>query len=125
MRVGVSFYLVGDTKKATRIYSRLFETEPFLADGDWVEFSLEGGNVALHADPELKETNGADQTVPFRGGAIVSFRVPDVRAALDRALTAGFEQVGGLNVQPYGTIANLRDPWGNRLSVMEPPPVAP
>ncbi len=117
VKVGVSFYYVGDITWATRIYSALLSTEPSYGDKDWVRFHLEGGDIALHLDPAVQPTNGPG---PVRYGAVVSLTVDRIDSFLDLASSLGFTIVGRVQDLPYGRQAQLRDPWGNRLSVLQP-----
>jgi predicted enzyme related to lactoylglutathione lyase len=50
----------------------------------------------------------------------VSLTVEDIRAFLELARDLGFIVIGDTQDLPYGLQAELRDPWGNRLSVLEP-----
>jgi predicted enzyme related to lactoylglutathione lyase len=117
VKVGVSFYYIGDINRATDLYSRLLGSAPSYVNEDWVRFHLEGGDIALHLDPGLQPTIAAE---PVRFGAIVSLTVEDIRAFLELARDLGFIVLGDTQDLPYGLQAELRDPWGNRLSVLEP-----
>jgi hypothetical protein len=50
----------------------------------------------------------------------VSLTVENILAFLDSARGLGFTTVGDTQDLPYGLQAQLRDPWGNRLSILEP-----
>ncbi len=117
MKLGVSFYYVGHIQKATEMYSRFLGVQPAYADDDWVKFHLEGGDLALHYHPNLQETK--ESTSP-KYGATVSFSVPEIHQALAHATECGFNQVGTVDEQPFGKLANIQDPWGNRISLFEP-----
>jgi predicted enzyme related to lactoylglutathione lyase len=117
VKVGVSFYYVGDLKAAVEAYSSLLGTNPSYADDDWARFDLEGSALALHLHPELPRTK-TPQAVRY--GAIVSLTVEDIRAFLQAAEDSGFNVVGGIQDLPHGLQAEIRDAWGNRLSVLQP-----
>jgi predicted enzyme related to lactoylglutathione lyase len=85
-------------------------------ESDWVRFRLEGGELALHLNPQLEKAKAAE---PMRFGAVVSFDVENIDAALRRATQAGFTLAGEVHAEPYGKQAEVRDPWGNRLSFVE------
>lgn len=112
----MSFYYVGDLQQATEAYSRLFGSQPVHAESEWVRFRLEGGELALHLSPGLTKTMDAP---PMHFGAVVSFDVEDMDAALARAAQAGFRLAGAVQIQAWGKLAEIRDPWGNRLSFVE------
>ena len=117
VKVGVSFYYIGDINRATNLYARLFGSAPSYADEDWVRFHLEGGDIALHLDPNLQATTAAE---PVRFGAVISLTVEDIHAFLQLAQDLSFITIGDVLVLPYGLQAQLRDPWGNRLSILQP-----
>ena len=117
VKVGVSFYYIGDINRATDLYTRLFGSEPSYAEDDWVRFHLEGGDIAFHLDPGLRPTTVIE---PLKFGAVVSLTVEDILAFLDLAQDLGFTIVGDIQELPYGLQAQLRDPWGNRLSALQP-----
>jgi predicted enzyme related to lactoylglutathione lyase len=117
MKLGVSFYYVGNVQEATAAYSRLFATSPVYADEDWVRFHLEGGDLALHMASGLPRTKAVE---PVRFGAVVSISVDDIHTFLRLAADCGFAQVGEVQGQAYGFQAEVRDPWGNRLSILQP-----
>ena len=117
MKLRVAFYYAGDLHKAAHVYSTLLGTSPIYADNDWVRFHLDGGDLALHHDPSLSEVETVE---PIRYGAVVSLSVSDINATLALAQVSGFRQIGEIEVQPYGKQAHIRDPWGNRLSLIQP-----
>ncbi len=116
-KLRVSFYYVGDLEKAAQAYSTLLEISPFYKDKDWVRFHLDGGDLALHLNEELPETS---KYQPMQFGAAVSFTVQDIGATIKSTLESGFHQIGEVQDLPYGKQAQLRDPWGKRLSLVEP-----
>lgn len=117
VKVGVSFYYVGDIQRAADLYSRLLETNPFFTSDDWLRFHLDGGDLALHLDPDLPPATAFE---PVKYDAVVSLTVEDIHAFLQRAQDLGFTTTGEVQAQSYGLQAQIRDPWGNRLSVLEP-----
>lgn len=125
MRVGVSFHYVGDMTRARSMYERLFAKAPEHGDDIWVQFQLDETTFALHLDPALaaegSATEGGSLAGARNGGAVVSFyEAEGFEAALERAIAAGFRQLGAVTDQPFGKLANLVDPWGNRFSVIRP-----
>lgn len=117
MKLRVSFYYVGSIEKATRLYSKFLDLSPAYADRGWVLFHLEGGDLALHLNEDLAETVTQDAV---KYGAVVSLTVDDLPSALQLAKDSGFRPVGEPQDLAYGAQAHIRDPWGNRLSLVEP-----
>lgn len=116
MKLRVSFYYVGNIQEATQVYSHFLRCSPRFSSPDWVQFHVDGGELALHLDPNLEKT---EENAPIRFGAVVSFNVPEIQQALMLAKQEGFRQVGNVQIQTYGKQVEVRDPWGNRISLVE------
>ena len=117
MKIGVSFYYVGDLPEATKLYSVLLGASPAYADDDWARFNIEGSALGLHLDADLPRTTRSD---PVQYGAVVSLSVESIHDFVDLSRSLGFTMIGEVEDLPYGLQAHLRDPWGNRLSVTQP-----
>ncbi|MBI2845083.1 MAG: VOC family protein [Chloroflexi bacterium] len=117
IKIGVTFYYVGDLQKAKGVYSRFLGVEPVYADEDWARYEITGGSLALHYLPELKEIEEIKQE---RGGAVLSLTVSDIQSTLARAKASGFRQVREVDERPFGKLSSIQDPWGNRISLLEP-----
>jgi extradiol dioxygenase family protein len=97
VNIDVNFYYVGDLHRTTELYAKLLESNPFYAGEDWVRFHLEGGDLALHLDPDRTLTRvGA----PVRFGAVVSLTVEDIQTFLRLALSLGFTVAGEVQDLP-------------------------
>lgn len=118
IKIGVTYYYVGNLHKAKEIYSRFLGVEPVYADEDWARYEIAGGALALHYLPDLKEVEEIKQD---RGGAMLSFTVTDIHNIITLAKESGFRQVREVDEQPFGKLSSIQDPWGNRLSLLEPP----
>jgi extradiol dioxygenase family protein len=117
VQIGVSYYYVGNIEEAVKMYSHFLGCDPSIRERDWVRYHLDGGDLALHLNPDLPRT---DAEAPMKYGAVVSFTVPDIQQALVRATQHGFRQPAEVQLAPYGKLAELRDPWGNRIALIEP-----
>jgi len=117
VKVGVSFYYVGNLEAAVEAYSALLGRSPSYADDDWASFDLEGSALAIHLNPKLPRTKAFE---PVGYGAIVSLTVDNIESLLEIARRSGFTVVGEVQDLPYGLQAEIRDPWGNRLSALQP-----
>lgn len=52
---------------------------------------------------------------------MLSFTVTDIHNIITLAKESGFRQVREVDEQPFGKLSSIQDPWGNRLSLLEPP----
>jgi hypothetical protein len=117
MKVSVIFYYVGHLQAGINAYSVLLGTAPSYADEGWARFNIEGSDLAIHLDPSLPRIATSD---PVKYGAVVSLSVEAIHDFLALAKEAGFISVGEVQNLPYGLQAQIRDPSGNRLTVLQP-----
>ena len=117
MKIGVIFYYVGDLQVAINAYSVILGTAPSDIDRDWARFKLEGSDLAVHLNPDLPRIKTSH---PVKYGAVASLSVEAIHDFLALAEEAGFIGAGEVQDLPYGLQAQIRDPWGNRLSVLQP-----
>src|SRR5687768_12502022 len=109
---------VDDIERALRFYNEAFDLKVGRRLGnDFVE--LVGGEVPLYL---LRKREG---TAPFDGATVsrtyqrhwspvhLDLVVPDIEAAVARALRAGATLEQAPEQEPYGLLALLSDPFGN------------
>ena len=60
--------------------------------------------------------------MPPPGGSYIMIQVADVRATMARLNAAGFTDLGEPRVTPRAVILMTRDPDGNWLQILSPPP---
>ncbi len=109
---------VTDWKRALDFYAKTLGMTVGFANEDmgWAEITFpSGGRLGLErvepADPEARESVGR-----FVG---VSLSVPDVAAAYAELRAKGVEFLAPPEKQPWGgTLAHLRDPDGNVLTLL-------
>jgi catechol 2,3-dioxygenase-like lactoylglutathione lyase family enzyme len=99
-------------------YQAVLQTEPQTYRGNYVEFTLEAGTLALWRQSEF-ETFGI---APMRGAAnhsiLIEFAVKNVEGEYARFKNLPVEWVQELTTQPWGHRAfYVRDPDGNILNV--------
>ena len=85
----------------------------------WVVVEPPGGGASL----VLAVPEGEDRAAIGRqaGGRVWLFlRVDDFEAARERLVAAGATFEEAPRVEPYGTVAVWRDPWGNRWDLLGP-----
>ncbi|WP_370079807.1 VOC family protein [Streptacidiphilus sp. MAP12-16] len=92
--------------------------DPAELDVSWeherVVLRVQGRKVAA------MRTADAYPPVPIRPHWHISFAVPDLDRAVERALNLGAEPVGPATEGPYGTAAGLCDPQGAVFSLISP-----
>jgi catechol 2,3-dioxygenase-like lactoylglutathione lyase family enzyme len=94
-----------------------------LDDGKrWVVVAPDADSTGLLLAPAVDDAQRAaigNQT----GGRVAFFlRVEDFRESYDRMVAAGVEFLESPRDEAYGTVAQWRDPWGNRWDLLGPPP---
>lgn len=92
-----------------------------LGDGKrWVVVAPDGDDTGLLLAQAVGDAQRAaigQQT----GGRVAFFlRVEDFRTSYDAMLAAGVEFLESPRVEAYGTVAQWRDPWGNRWDLLGP-----
>ena len=114
---------VDDLEKATRFYcDGLGLTIGRRFDG-WVE--LLGAAAPIYLLPKAAGTLVSPRADEKRDYARhwtpvhLDFVVPDIRAALKRALTAGAALERDVATHAYGLLALLADPWGNGFCLLQ------
>ena len=116
---------VDDLPRAVEFYSAAFGLRPARRFGDAaVEMlglpaplyllSQAAGTLAVPGEPRRRR-NYSRHWTPVH----LDLVVPDVEAALERALRAGARLDRPLRTQPFGLIAVLSDPFGNGFCLLE------
>lgn len=107
-RIGNVLYPVRDVARATAFYRDGLELGVKFADGARFAALDGGGTTFALAGAEEDLTDGLPA---------VSFKVPDVPAAVDRLTSLGAQTVRGPEEGPHEIRAVLRDPDGNLFIV--------
>lgn len=115
-RISVVYLYVRDLNRSLGFYRGLLGI-PLEADSEdphWAEAVLEGGTrFAIHL--------AGDQTPPQVPGTVrVNFEVADIRAAVERLRVAGVAP-GDVEREPWGSMAEVIDPDGYVVELLEPP----
>lgn len=109
---------VAEMERAVRFYTAVFghELERQTIDGyDMALFPAGGGEGASAALAK------GDAYRPSREGAIVYFRVADIRATVARAEAAGGALLYPVkDVGEYGLVGEIADSEGNRIALSQP-----
>lgn len=110
------YYTVRDMNRAVAFYRDVLGLQPVYVSEHWSAFDVGGVRLGLHlgeGEPPPGRADGA-------GGAVVTFRVPDLRAAVERLRGLGVVFLGDLLEETYGALIACRDPDGNVFKLMEP-----
>jgi uncharacterized protein len=109
---------VTDMARAMRFYAAVFETdlERQVVDGyDMALFPAEAGQGATVA------LSKGDVYRPSKEGAIVYFRVADIRATVARAEAAGGSVLYPVkDIGELGLVGEIADSEGNRIALSQP-----
>jgi predicted enzyme related to lactoylglutathione lyase len=110
-----AIYPVADLTAARDWYAKLLGTAPYFDQPFYVGFSVGGFELGLIPDG----TPGVDGAQPLWG-------VADIDAAFARLLELGARALSPVTAVGEGIrVADVRDPFGNRLSLIENPQFDP
>jgi predicted enzyme related to lactoylglutathione lyase len=114
-RLAVVRVFVTDWPRAIRFYTETLDMTPTLITDGWAQFATGEAQLALErvdpADPESTESVGRF--------VAVSLEVDDIDAAYETLARRGVAFLGAPEKQPWGgTLAHLRDPDGNVLTLL-------
>lgn len=99
----------GDMAGQRRFYEEGLGLDLRRDSPEWVEFDTTGATLALHAMPD-----------PGRQGIQLRFATDDIAARVDELSGRGVTvDPPGIERHPWGSLATLRDPEGNRLMLMQ------
>jgi catechol 2,3-dioxygenase-like lactoylglutathione lyase family enzyme len=117
MKLALVTIVTANLEQMRTFYQEVLQIEPQTYRGNYVEFGLETGTLALWRQSELE----AFGIRPMRGAAnhsvLIEFTVEDVDEAYARLKGLQMEWVQELTTQPWGHRAfYVRDPDGNVLN---------
>jgi catechol 2,3-dioxygenase-like lactoylglutathione lyase family enzyme len=114
---------VDDLEKATRFYCDALGLSVGRRFDGWLE--LVGAAAPIYLLPKAAGTPVSPRAKQKRDYARhwtpvhLDFVVPDLRAALKRALAAGATLEQEVGTHAYGHLALLADPWGNGFCLLQ------
>ncbi len=104
-------YPAPDLAKAKAWYTQVLERTPYFDEPYYVGFEVGGFELGLIPD-----------ALPSTMGAHALWGVPDANAALARLLSLGAEVIDKVTEVGEGIkVAAVKDPFGNRLGIIENP----
>jgi catechol 2,3-dioxygenase-like lactoylglutathione lyase family enzyme len=109
-RIQSVFFYVSDMERAVAFYEDLLGLRLVERGDEWSALDCGGVRLGLHR---------SDAPPGGESGAVVSFRVADAAAAVER-LRAGGANVGDVQREPFGLLVHLEDPDGNALRLVQP-----
>jgi uncharacterized glyoxalase superfamily protein PhnB len=98
-------------------YQEVLQIEPQIYRGNYVEFALEAGTLALWRQSESEAFGIAPMSSGANHSVLIEFAVDDVDREYARLKSLQLEWVQELTTQPWGHRAfYVRDPDGNVLN---------
>lgn len=118
MKLALVTIVTANLEPMRTFYQEVLQVEPQVSRGNYIEFPLETGTLALWRQSEVE----AFGIAPMRGAAnhrvLIEFKVEDVDGEYARLTRLPMEWVQELTTQPWGHRAfYVRDPDGNILNV--------
>ena len=117
MKLALVTVVTANLEPMRAFYQEVLQIEPQISRGNYVEFPLQAGTLALWRQSEFE----AFGIAPMRGAAnhsvLIEFEVEDVDGEYARLKGLQLEWVQELTTQPWGHRAfYVRDPDGNVLN---------
>ena len=117
MKLALVTIVTANLEQMRTFYQEVLQIEPQIYRGNYVEFTMEAGTLALWRQSELE----AFGITPMRGAAnhsvLIELEVEDVEGEYARLKGLPMEWVQELTTQPWGHRAfYVRDPDGNVLN---------
>lgn len=121
MKLALVTVVTANLEPMRAFYQEVLQIEPQISRGNYIEFPLEAGILALWRQSEFE----AFGIAPMRGAAnhsvLIEFEVEDVDREYARLKDLPLEWVQELTTQPWGHRAfYVRDPDGNVLNFHTP-----
>lgn len=113
------YYYVSDMKRSEVFYSEVLGFSKMFGDEYWTQFDCFGLSLALHqTDTKIPQApEGEDHR--HAGGAVLTLKVENLEETVE-ALRQKGAKIGPIRDEPWGKLADLEDPDGNLLNLMEP-----
>lgn len=111
--LGAVWLYAEDVPRAIAFYRDVLEL-PALEEAHGEVGHFDAGNVRLSIHP-------ARAGQPVGSGGFYVFIVDDIEQEVERLSARGVEFSGGITQQPFGRIAEFRDPDGHELSLWQIP----
>src|SRR5262249_24866545 len=117
MKLGVVTVVSGNLEAMGTFYQAVLQIEPQIYRGNYVEFTLEAGTLALWRQSECAEYGLGAMRGAANDRVLIELEVADVDGEYARLKGLQVERVQELTTQPWGHRAfYVRDPDGNVLN---------
>ena len=118
MKLALVTIVTANLEAMCRFYRDVLQIEPQIYRGNYVEFALESGTVALWRQSECEAFGITGMRGAANQSMLIELEVADVAREYARLKGLPLEWVQELTTQPWGHRAfDVRDPDGNLLNV--------
>ena len=118
MKLALVTIVTANLEPMRTFYQQVLQVEPQIYRGNYVEFSLEGGTLALWRQSEWEAFGITSMRGAANQSVLIEFEVEDVDREYTRLKALPMEWVQEVTTQPWGHRAfYVRDPDGNVLNV--------
>ena len=118
MKLALVTIVTANLEPMRTFYQQVLQVEPRIYRGNYVEFSLEGGTLALWRQSEWEAFGITSMRGAANQSVLIEFEVEDVDREYTRLKALPMEWVQEVTTQPWGHRAfYVRDPDGNVLNV--------
>ena len=117
MKLALVTIVTTNLERMRTFYQEVLQIQPQTYRGNYVEFPLEAGALALWRQSECAAFGLASMESAANHSVLVEFAVEDIEAEYSRLKALSLEWVQDLTTQPWGHRAfYVRDPDGNVLN---------
>ena len=118
MKLALVTIVTANLESMCTFYQKVLQVEPQIYRGNYVEFPLETGTLALWRQSEWEAFGVTSMRGAANQSVLIEFEVKDVDREYTRLKALPMEWVQEMTTQPWGHRAfYMRDPNGNVLNV--------
>jgi catechol 2,3-dioxygenase-like lactoylglutathione lyase family enzyme len=118
MKLALVTIVTANLEQMRTFYQEVLKIEPQTYRGNYVEFALEAGTLALWRQSECEAFGLASMRSAANHSVLIEFEVEDVEGEYARLKGLQLEWVQELTTQPWGhRTFYIRDPDGNVINV--------
>jgi catechol 2,3-dioxygenase-like lactoylglutathione lyase family enzyme len=118
MKLALVTIVTANLDRMRTFYQEVLQIKPHIYRGNYVEFPLEAGTLALWRESEYEAFGMAPMQGAANRSVLIEFEVADVDQEYARLKGLPLEWIQEVTTQPWGHRAfYVRDPDGNLLNV--------